>query len=423
MSLIDQLQEGSLLSRTTSLADRIAWFDQARYGLFLHWGLYSLLGRGEWVRNREQVPESDYVKLVDAFDAKDFKPREWAAFATDCGMRYSVLTTKHHDGFCLWNSDTCQFNSVNSAARRDLVEEFVTAFRDEGLRVGLYYSLGDWHHPDWAKAAHGDEMAEGRFVSYTHQLVEELVTQYGRIDIMWYDLPQALTADQWRAEELNAMVRHHQPHILINNRSMLPEDFSISEQHLHPTPPGRKWEGCMTLNESWAYVEGDNDFKSPRAVARTLAKVASTGGNLLLNVGPTGSGALPPESRVILEQVGRWLHRNGEAVYAISSDRLPFNLWGSTLVVGSTLYLFLERYFGSKLTIGGLTNRIVAAKILGFDAKLSWERKGDQTTISGLPAEAPDPILTVLKIELDGLPDQSISRAIAGADIMASFPD
>lgn len=400
-----------------------AWFPEAHYGLFLHWGLYSILGRGEWARNREQIPADEYHALADIFTGDGFNAREWAAFAAASGMRYAVLTTKHHDGFCLWNSKVCLFNSVNSAAKRDFVAEFVEAFRAEGLRVGLYYSLGDWDQPDWSRAVHGDVAAQVRFAETTRAMVEELVTQYGKIDVMWYDLPQGLSAAQWRARELNAMVRQHQPGILINNRSMLAEDFSISEQNSNAPSMGRMWEACTTLNESWAYVDGDKDFKTPRQVARTLAKISSNGGNLLLNVGPDAAGRIPPESREIVERVGEWLERNREAIEAKPIDRLPFNLWGSTLAAENRMYLFLERYFGCELRIGGLVPNVTGAKILSYPGELSWDRRGDQTIIRGLPKEDPDEILTVLRLDLDGPPDQEISRVISGADIMARFPD
>lgn len=399
------------------------WFEEARYGLFLHWGLYSMLGRGEWARNREQIPAEEYHALAEEFDAKGFDARAWAAFAARSGMRYAVLTTKHHDGFCLWDSKIWPFNSVNSAAKRDLVAEFTEAFRAEGLRVGLYYSLGDWDQKDWTDAVQGDVLAQARFANTTRAMVEELVTGYGRINVLWYDLPQGLTAEQWRARELNSMVRSHQPGILINNRSMLPEDFSVSEQNCHAPAMGRMWEACMTLNESWAYVVGDKDFKSAREVARVLAKAASNGGNLLLNIGPDGEGRLPLESRIVVEEVGAWLNRNREAIDATSTIRLPFNLWGSSLASHRSIYLFLERYFGTELTIGGLIPNVIGAEILGFPASLRWERRGSQTIIYGLPQEAPDPVLTVLRIDLDGPPDQEISRVISGADIMARFPD
>lgn len=399
------------------------WFSHARFGLFVHWGLYSLLGRGEWVRNRERIAPAQYVALADEFRAEGYNPWEWAQVARRAGMRYAVLTTKHHDGFCLWNSRTCAFNSANAACRRDLVGEFLDAFRAAGLKVGLYYSLGDWHNPDWAAAVHGDEPARLRFVQYTASLIEELTTDYGKLDVFWYDLPQGLTAEQWTSRELNAGIRRRQPGILINNRSMLPEDFSISERSLESAVPGRMWEAAITLNESWAYVAGDRDYKSPRDVARALARVSNGGGNLLLNVGPEGSGRWSERAEEILREVGAWLDRNGEAVYGTDGGGLPFNLWGSSTVRGNVMYLFLERYFGTEVTVGGLVPNVVRADVLGTGQRLDFRRFETQTVISGLPATPPDPLVTVLRLELDGPPDQDISRVIAGADIMASFPD
>jgi alpha-L-fucosidase len=199
------------------------WFSEARFGMFIHWGLYSLIGRGEWAFNRERWSWKDYRPLAQKFAARQYDPAKWAALARDAGMKYMVLTTKHHEGFCLWDSQTCRFNAVNSGARRDLLAEFVTAVRATGLKVGFYYSLGDWFHPDWQ----GNKQA---FVEYTHALVRELLTGYGRVDILWYDLPQGYTAKEWRSVELNAMARQLHPGIVINNRALTPEDFATPEQ-------------------------------------------------------------------------------------------------------------------------------------------------------------------------------------------------
>lgn len=400
-----------------------AWFREARFGLFVHWGLYSLLGRGEWARNRERIPDEEYVALSDQFSAEAFDARAIADMAKRAGMRYGILTTKHHDGFCLWDSKVCGFNALHSAAGRDLVREFVEAFREAGLRVGLYYSLGDWHHPDWIRAVRGDEPARRRFVQYTRALVSELMSEYGRIDVLWYDLPQGLSADQWEAVSLNTMVRELQPGILINNRSMLAEDFSVREQSLHGAPEGRLWETCLTLNESWAYVEQDHEFKSPRQVVRSLARAAVGGGNLLLNVGPDGSGAIRYESSSVLAEVGAWCARNGEAIYGPGDHSMPFNLWGESLARGNDLFLFLLRYFGKEFVVGGLGPRVLDARVLGTDIRPVAHRRGNRTFITGMPETAPDPLLTVVKLTLDGPPSQDISEVIGGADIMASFPD
>jgi len=390
--------------------------------MFIHWGLYSLLGRGEWAMNRERIPINEYVKLADSFSADSYNPREWAALARDAGMKYMVLTTKHHEGFCLWNSPTCSFNSVKSAAGRDLVDEFVNAVRDAGLKVGLYYSLGDWFNSDWRRGWQGDGDARERFMDYTHTLVRELMTGYGKIDILWYDLPQSYSPAEWRSVELNAMARSLQPHIIINNRAMTTEDFGTPEQHVASAPKGRMWESCMTLNDNWGYCPSDKQFKTSRDVALTLANVASGCGNLLLNVGPDGLGRIPDESASILRTVGRWLDANAEAIYPVDRHSLSFNLWGPTTVSGNSMYLFLKNYFGNSLTVGGLKPNVLSAKLLASGRSLRVNRKEAQTMLSGLPDASPDSMPSVVKLELDGVPAQDISEVIGGADVFPDFP-
>jgi alpha-L-fucosidase len=403
---------------------RLKWFAEARFGLFVHWGLYSVLGRGEWVFNRERWDMADYAQLADAFTAEQYDPKAWAKMARDAGMRYAVLTTKHHEGFCLWDSKTCAFNSVNSAAKRDLVGEYVTAFREAGLKVGFYYSLGDWYNPDWARGFEGDEKAYERFMAYTQNLLTELMRSYGKIDILWYDLPQCYTALQWQAVDLNHMIRNHQPDILINNRAYTSEDFSTPEQHIVAAPKGRLWESCMTLNNHWGYSPYDTQYKSATQVALNLAQVASGGGNLLLNVGPTPQGVIPQKVQDILTQVGSWLSRNGESVYA-ASDRhdLMFNLFGPITANGKDLYLHLKNYWGKELIIGGLTPNILHASILGNGQPLTVKRLKNQTILGNLPVTSPDEVLTVIHLQLDGKPDQDISRVIGAADIFPKLTD
>jgi alpha-L-fucosidase len=403
--------------------NRMAWFESARFGMFIHWGLYSLIGRGEWVMNRERIPLEEYKKLADQFTASGCNPKEWAQLAKDAGMKYMVLTTKHHEGFCLWDSKTCSFNSVNSAAKRDLVKEFVEAAREAGLKVGLYYSLGDWLNPDWTRGWQGDEEAKSRFMNYTHSLVRELLTGYGKIDILWYDLPQCYSPAEWRSVELNAMARQLQPHILINNRALTNEDFGTPEQHATATSLGRMWEACMTLNRRWGYCPSDRDYKSPKEVVLTLASVAGGAGNLLLNVGPDGEGRIPEESARILRRTGEWLRVHGESIYGTNRHNLLWNLWGPITVKGNTLFIHQEVYFGKELVIGGLTNQVLNATLLTTGQPLRVEKKGDQTIISGLPEQSPDELVSVIKLELDGEPDQDISRVINKADIAPEFPN
>jgi len=402
---------------------RTRWFADARYGMFIHWGLYALLGRGEWVMNRERIPAEEYERLADRFDASDYNPSAWAELATAAGMRYGVLTSKHHEGFCLWNSKACSFNSVNSLAKRDLVGEYVEAFRKAGLKVGLYYSLGDWHHPDWVRGFQGDLAARERFMDYTHTLVRELLTQYGPIDVLWYDLPQCYSATEWRSVDLNAMARTLQPNILINNRAWTSEDFGTPEQHVEASSPGRLWEACMTLNGHWGYCPSDHGYKSAASVAQTLTRVASGGGNLLLNVGPDGHGKIPDEAELVLRKVGKWLERNSEAVYLAHRHQLSFQLFGPVSVRENTLFCHLSNYFGTEFTVGGLLPNVLRASVLGTGQELSVERLATRTIIRGLPESPPDEVLTVVKLELDGPPAQDISSVIGGADIMPVYPN
>ena len=402
---------------------RTDWFESARFGMFIHWGLYALLGRGEWVMNYERIPSREYMRLARRFTAARYRPREWAALAKRAGMRYMVLTTKHHEGFCLWDSKVCRFNATNSAAKRDLLAEYVTAARDAGLKVGLYYSLGDWHNPDWARGWQGDVAARERFMDYTHALVRELMTQYGRIDILWYDLPQSYSAGEWRSVELNAMARQLQPHIIINNRAMTTEDFATAEGHVTASEPGRLWEACLTLNRHWGYCPSDRDYRSPREVVLALANAAHGGGNLLLNVGPDGEGAIPRESQAILKRVGRWLDVHGESIYGSERHALRFNYWGPSTRKGNTIYLHLESYYGDRLVVSCLKNRILHATLLTTGKVLKVKRDGpDRQVLSGLPDTPPDPLLSVVKLELDGPPAQSFRHVIGTADVFPHFP-
>jgi alpha-L-fucosidase len=401
--------------------NRTHWFEQARFGMFIHWGLYALIGRGEWAFNRERWTMREYTKLAGQFTARRYDPKAWAALARDAGMKYMVLTTKHHEGFCLWDSPTCRFNAVNSAARRDLLAEYVDAVRAAGLKVGFYYSLGDWFNPDWARGWQGDRAARARFLDYTHALVRELMTGYGRIDVLWYDLPQCYSVKEWRSVELNAMARRLQPDILINNRALTPEDFATPEQHATASKPGRMWESCMTLNENWGYCPSDRAFKSPREVALTLAGVASGAGNLLLNVGPDGEGRIPAASARILRRVGKWLRVHGESIYESERHNLMWYLFGPVTRRGNTIYLHLRRYYGPELIVGGLTNRVRRATLLTTGQKLTVTRRGAQTILRGLPAKSPD-LVSVVKLELVGEPDHDISRVIGGADIFPNLP-
>jgi len=380
---------------------RLRWFREARFGMFIHWGLYAQLGRHEWVMNRERIPLKEYEKLADTWKPAPVPARTWARLARQSGMRYMVMTTKHHEGFCLFNSRLTDYCAPQRGPKRDLVAEYVAAARAEGLRVGFYYSLMDWHHPDGARCLH-DERARRRFVDYIHGQVRELCTNYGKLDIMWYDVNWPLSVEGWEAVKMNAMVRKLQPDIVINNRSGLPEDFGTPEQHIRPEAGERAWEACMTFNDSWGYTPIDTDWKSARHIVGMLRQVAAGAGNLLLNIGPAPSGAVPPVCARELTKVGAWLQKYGPTVYeATDPMQQEWLVTGAFTCKGKRLYFHCNRWPGEELAIGGLANKVVGARLYG-GPPVKFEQVRDRLVLRGLPKEAPDPLATVIELTIAG---------------------
>jgi len=389
---------------------RLKWFREARFGMFIHWGLYAQLGRHEWVMNRERIPVKEYEKLADTWKVGQWPARKWARLAKQAGQRYMVMTTKHHEGFCLFDSRLTDYNAAQCGPGRDLVAEFVEACRAEDLRVGFYYSLMDWHHPDGARCA-TDEKARCRFVDYIHGHVHELLTNYGKIDIMWYDVSWPLTAEGWESERMNRMVLDLQPDIIINNRNQLPGDFGTPEQHITPDPE-RMWEACMTFNSAWGYTPIDTDYKSPLQVVGMLRQVAAGGGNLLLNIGPAPDGSVVAPMPRILRQVGQWLDKYGPSVYdATDPMRQEWSVIGAFTRNGQTLYYHVNRWPGSELAIGGLTCKVVEARLMG-GRKVKFTQAKDRLVLYGLPKEAPDPLTTVIELKVKGTPNQVLGAGM-----------
>ncbi|HOF41943.1 MAG TPA: alpha-L-fucosidase [Candidatus Hydrogenedentes bacterium] len=383
------------------------WFHEARYGMFIHWGAYAVAARGEWVLNRELVSQDEYVqKYVRNFKAERYDPGSWARLAKSAGMKYVVLTTRHHDGFCLWDSKVSDYNAARLGPGRDLLRPFVEAVRAEGLKVGFYYSVADWHHPDYPGAYARDwptdwpdEAARKRFVDYYIAQLEELLTQYGKVDILWYDgcIPQP--TDGRRANEL---ARKLQPHILISERNGEPFDFRVSEQSL--TAKEGAWEANLTLNDNWGYHAGDHHWKTAQDVIRMLTTTARSGGNLMLNVGPRADGTIPEDSARILTEAGQWLARNRE--FLPNSTRSPFS-WNncSTLTTrGNVAYVHLFASPGKEYCLAEIANRVLSARFLDGGQPVPFEQKGDRLFLRGLPCPLKDPIATTLALELDGPP-------------------
>lgn len=393
------------LKQTAATRDeRMAWWHDARFGMFVHWGLYSQLGRHEWVMNRERIPVAEYEKLAASWRPKERPAREWARLAAQAGMKYMVMTTKHHEGFCLWDTKQTDYNAVKHGPGRDLVREYVEACHEFGLKVGFYYSLMDWHHPDGALCAK-DEAARRRFLDFTQGCVRELCTNYGKLDILWYDVSWPLKSPElWESYEMNAMARELQPHIIINNRSQLDEDFGTPEEHVTAAGEGRSWEACMTFNGSWGYMPSAIDWHSVRAVIGMLRTAAAGQGNLLLNIGPAPDGSIPPEAPERLLAVGHWLKENGEAVYGQvdrADGRMEWVPTGQWTIKGNTAYYWCNRWPGKELAIGGLQVKVQRASFLATGDPIAVEQTEHRLILKALPMTNPDNIAGVCVIKLE----------------------
>ena len=423
---------------------RMAWYTQARFGMFIHWGLYAIPARGEWVRSVERIPKEAYDPYLREFDPAHCDMGAWMDAAKAAGMRYVVMTAKHHDGFCLFDSAYTDFKSTNTPSGRDFVREYLDAARARGLRAGLYFSLIDWRHPDFPH--YGDEFHpmrddpacgnEGRdfdrYLEYMHNQVRELCTNYGKLDVMWFDFSYGrMSGETWRAAELADMVRSLQPGIIIDNRLEVSSgrgfgslaackptpyhgDFVSPEQIIPPDgirdEAGKPlvWESCVTMNNHWGYCAGDNFYKSAPMLVRKLVECVSKGGNLLLNVGPDASGRFPRQSLEILAEIGRWMDRNGESVYGCGPSGLEKPEYGRFTRKGNTLYVHLfENTVGPVPLPGIKADRILRIRRLADGSEVplcgSW-------VCSDYPELAfadlgPDPVLpdgadTVLEVRL-----------------------
>ena len=394
------------------------WFVSARYGFFVHYGLYSLLERGEWALNREQMPLAEYRRLMGRFRAEQFNADAICDLALRAGMRYIVITTMHHDGFRLYDSKLSNFNARRSAAGRDLIAEIVAAARIRGLRIGLYHSLNNWYDQPDAVAALEDKKAYETFIKATFARIRELVERYKPFDVMWYDGWWPFNAEGWRGQEMNAMVRSMMPDVIFNGRNGLPGDFATPEGHMGAPRPWRPWEACMTMNNSWGFHVGDHGWKTPGQVVDLLACAAQGNGNLLFNIGPRGDGSIPEESVKTLEAVGAWLKRCGEAIF--DTDLFTFDLqtrgdhrgdWtfqGPLTAKGDTLYQLIRKWPGQELVIAGLECKVKTATLLDTGTPLTYQQEGDKVVVR-LPAEPPKSICPVLKLSCDRKPTMYLS--------------
>jgi len=371
--------------------------------MFIHWGLYSIPHRGEWIMHHERIPKKEYGKLADKFNPKRFDASRWVAQAQEGGMRYMVLTTRHHDGFCLWDSKVTDFTSVKAAAKRDFVGEYVDACRAVGMRIGFYFSLLDWRWPAYWNGPEKDPEAWKEFRSYVHSQVRELMTQYGKIDILWYDGAWPHSGEAWEAKRLNRMVRSRQPQIIINNRSGIPGDLETPEQRIQGYD--RPWESCMTMDDVWwGYHPGDPNLKSPMQLIRSLVKCVSRGGNFLLNVGPKSDGTIPANQAKRLEAIGRWMQVNGDSIYGAGSTPFSEGHLGLLTAKEGKIYVHVMFWPGKEMCLAGIGNKVAKAYLLASGEELSLEQERDRLFLRGLPPRAPDPMDTVVVLEIEGKP-------------------
>lgn len=382
---------------------RMRWWHQARFGMFIHFGLYSVLGRHEWAMEEEGIPVAEYQQLAKRFNPQPHAARAWAELAKRAGMKYMVMTTKHHEGFCLFDTKLTDYCAPKQAAGRDLVAEYVEAARSAGMRFGFYYSLMDWHHPDGARSKN-DEAARRRFVDYIHGQVHELVSNYGKVDVLWYDVDWPLTPEGWESVSMNKMVRQLQPDILINDRAGIPEDFTTPEQEIvaSETP----WEACMTMNDSWGYQRADDNWKSPKTVVRNLITCARDQGNYLLNIGPRPDGSIPEPSVQILTAVGSWMEKYADLIHQSQRCQVKHSEFALFTRQGNTLFIHAYFWPGETLAVGGLQQKVRSARMYTTGQPVRFEQEQWRVRFLDLPFAAPDPIATVLAVECDGEPTQ-----------------
>ena len=424
-----------------------AWFRHDRFGMFIHWGLYSMPARHEWVKRHEFIPEEKYDKYFKYFNPDLYDPKEWARQAKAAGMKYVVLTSKHHEGFCMFDSQYTDYKCTNTPAGRDLVREYVDAFRAEGLRIGFYYSLIDWHHPDFPidmlhprrNDLDARQQSEGRdmhkYAEYMRNQVTELLTNYGKIDILWFDFsysgnkPEAgkewmkgKGKDDWEAEELIATARRLQPGIIIDNRTEIEQDLWTPEQwqpmawvRHEQTGELVTWEACQTFSGSWGYYRDEQTWKSPEMLIRMLVNTVAFGGNLLMNVGPTSRGYFDQRAQDALKVYADWMKYNSRSIYGCTMAEPEFKAPADCRLTqsedGKRLYVHLFAYPFAHLLLPGLAGKVDYAQFLHDGSELLFnegkmEHFGDalpeasDLLVIHLPAVKPNTPVPVIELFL-----------------------
>ena len=406
---------------------RMKWWTEARFGMFIHWGLYALPARHEWVRSRERMDDEAYARYFERFDPDLYDPRAWARAARQAGMKYFIVTTKHHDGFCLWDSGLTDYKVTRTPHGKDVIRPLVEAMRAEGLRVGFYHSLLDWHHPDYTVDVHhpmrddpgfvaeanGRDM--GRYAEYLYGQVRELLTGYGRVDTLFLDYsfpgPGGKGRNEWRSERLLAMIRELQPGIVVNDRLDLLDvpggwDYRTPEQFLpregvsvngRPVP----WETCQTFSGSWGYHRDESTWKSARQLIAMLVETVGKGGNFLLNVGPTARGSFDDRATDRLRSIGAWMDTNGRSIHGCTRAPAGFAAPADSLLTWNPgtrrLYLHVLEWPGSgTLALDGWAGKIAYAQLLHDASEIVFVAAGGEPGfMPGARGREPDGTLTL----------------------------
>lgn len=416
---------------------KMDWWSEARYGMFIHWGLYSILAGewdgevkyAEWIRSSAKIPLEVYDTLINHFNPEKFNANDWVKMAKDAGMKYIVITTKHHDGFCLFDSEYTDFDVMSTPFKRDILAELSQACHEQGMVLCFYHSIMDWHHPDYLPRRDWEvnRSTEGadyeRYVTYLKNQLKEITTKYGAIGVLWFDGEWESTWTHERGVDLYNYVTGLQPAIIVNNRvdtgrggmagmttsSKFAGDYGTPEQEVPATGfPGTYWESCITLNNNWGFVKNDNNWKSPKDVIRMLADIASKGGNLLLNVGPEADGTFPDQSISILAETGAWMKKNGSSIYGTGASPFSNIRWGrcTSKADGENTLIYLHVFNwpeDGQLVLSGITNKVKGAYLLDGGKKLKAHKNGPDINIS-LPAVCPDEINTVVVLKIAGTP-------------------